>query len=85
METFYKSFADIRDVKYDGLIITGAPLGQKEFAQVSFWEEMKQIMEWSLSHVTSTMFLCWGVQAAMYHLYGINKQLLPCELLIALN
>ncbi|HIG43560.1 MAG TPA: homoserine O-succinyltransferase [Gammaproteobacteria bacterium] len=76
METFYKSFDEIRETKYDGLIITGAPLGQKDFDEVSFWEEMKQIMEWSLHHVTSTMFLCWGVQAAMYHLYGINKRLL---------
>ncbi len=76
METFYKSFDDIHNTKYDGLIITGAPLGQKEFSEVSFWEEMKQIMEWSLHNVTSTMFLCWGVQAAMYHLYGINKHLL---------
>ena len=77
MEAFYKSFAEVGSKKYDGMIITGAPLGQKEFADVSFWDEMKVIMDWTISHVTSTMFLCWSVQAAMYHLYGINKRLLP--------
>jgi homoserine O-succinyltransferase len=76
MERFYKSFDDVRDEKYDGMIITGAPLGQKAFKDVVFWDEMTAIMDWTVTHVTSTMFLCWGVQAAMYHLYGIEKHLL---------
>lgn len=77
MDRFYKSFADIQDEKYDGMIITGAPLGQVPFDEVVFWDEMKRIMDWTRSHVTSTMFLCWAVQAAMYHLYGIDKHVLP--------
>ncbi len=76
METFYKTFDDIREHKYDGMIITGAPLGQKAFSDVSFWDDMKEIIDWTTGHVTSTMFLCWGVQAAMYHLYNIEKRLL---------
>ncbi len=77
METFYKSFDDIEQNKYDGMIITGAPLGQVEFTDVNFWEDMKRIMDWTVSNVTSVMFLCWAVQAAMYHLYGVKKRLLP--------
>ncbi|MBV1904601.1 MAG: homoserine O-succinyltransferase [Pseudomonadales bacterium] len=73
---FYKSFSEVRHIKYDGMIITGAPLGQKKFTEVSFWEDLKVIMDWTIGNVTSTMFLCWGVQAAMYHLYGIDKRLL---------
>lgn len=76
METFYKDFSAVRDHKYDGLIVTGAPLGQLEFEAVSFWPQLQEIMDWSVHNVTSTLFLCWGVQAAMYHLYGIKKHLL---------
>ncbi|MCB1645241.1 MAG: homoserine O-succinyltransferase [Pseudomonadales bacterium] len=76
LETFYKSFADVSHKKYDGMIITGAPLGQVPFDEVIFWPEMKEILDWTMSHVTSTMFLCWSVQAAMYHLYGIEKRVL---------
>ncbi len=77
MERFYKDFDEIRDARYDGLIITGAPLGKVPFDEVRFWDALKDIMDWSLDHVTSTMFLCWAVQAAMYHLYGIDKRVLP--------
>ena len=77
MENFYKKFDDIRNERYDGMIITGAPLGQVPFSDVIFWDSLKDILEWSTTHVTSTMFLCWAVQAAMYHLYGIDKHLLP--------
>jgi homoserine O-succinyltransferase len=80
METFYKDFQNIKDNKYDGMIITGAPLGQVEFEDVSFMEPMKEILEWTTSHVTSTMFLCWAAQAAMYHLYGVKKYLLANKL-----
>ncbi len=77
MDNFYRSFDEIKDNKYDGLIITGAPLGQVPFDEVSFWEDMTTIMDWSVTNVTSVMFLCWAVQAAMYHLYGIDKRVLP--------
>lgn len=77
MENFYKDFDEIRDRKYDGLIITGAPLGQVPFDEVSFWDDMVEVMDWSTTNVTSVMFLCWAVQAAMYHLYGVNKVVLP--------
>jgi homoserine O-succinyltransferase len=76
METFYKDFEQIKDSKYDGMIITGAPLGQLDFEDVAFWSQMTKILDWTVTNVTSTMFLCWGVQAAMYHLYEIDKHLL---------
>ncbi len=77
METFYKDFHNIREQKYDGMIITGAPLGQVDFADVNFMEPMKEILDWTTTNVTSTMLLCWAAQAAMFHLYGVNKYLLP--------
>ncbi|MFT7219866.1 MAG: homoserine O-succinyltransferase [Candidatus Azotimanducaceae bacterium] len=77
MDTFYKSFDEVRGNKYDGLIITGAPLGQVPFSDVNFWDDIKEIMDWSTTNVTSVMFLCWAVQAAMYHLYGVDKRILP--------
>ncbi|MDC3358448.1 MAG: homoserine O-succinyltransferase [Pseudomonadales bacterium] len=76
MESFYKTFDDIKAEKYDGMIITGAPLGQVPFAEVLFWDELVEIMDWTLQHVTSVMYLCWGVQASMYHRYGIQKKVL---------
>jgi len=80
METFYKDFSDISDRNYDGMIITGAPFGQLDFEDVTFWSALCEIMDWSLSHVTSVMFLCWSVQAAMYHFYGINKRVLDAKM-----
>ncbi len=80
MDAFYKDFSAIRSNKYDGMIITGAPLGQVPFEDVYFWPEMTEIMDWTLTNVTSVMYLCWGVQAAMYHLYGIDKVVLPKKL-----
>ena len=77
METFYKDFDDVKENKYDGMIITGAPLGQLPFEEVSFWPQLQEILDWRVTNVTSTLFLCWGVQAAMFHLYGIKKHLLP--------
>ena len=59
--------------KYDGLIITGAPVELLEFEEVNYWEEIKQIMDWSKTNVTSTFHICWGAQAGLYHHYGINK------------
>ncbi len=77
MENFYKEFEEIKLRKYDGMIITGAPLGHIPFDQVTYWKEMTEILDWTLSNVTSVMFLCWAVQAAMFHLYNVNKVLLP--------
>lgn len=71
--TFYKTFDDIKYQKYDGMIITGAPVEQLEFTEVNYWEELQQIMEWKMKNVTSTLHICWGAQAALYHHYGIPK------------
>ena len=76
MESFYKTFDEIKGEKYDGMIITGAPLGQVPFSEVLFWDELVEIMNWTRQHVTSVMYLCWGVQASMYHHYGIQKRVL---------
>ena len=80
METFYKDFDDIRRNKYDGMIITGAPLGSVEFEDVRFWPRMQEILDWTVTNVTSTLYLSWAVQAAMHHYYGLPKNLLPAKL-----
>ena len=72
--TFYKSFDDIKDQKFDGLIITGAPVEQMPFEEVEYWDELCRIMEWSKTNVYSTFHICWGAQAGLYYHYGINKQ-----------
>ena len=71
---FYGTFAEVRHKKYDGLIITGAPVEQMEFEEVAYWEEVAEIMEWSKTHVYSTFHICWGAQAGLYYHYGINKR-----------
>lgn len=73
LDSFYKTFEDISVHKYDGMIITGAPIEHLEFEQVDYWEEMVRIMDWADHHVTSTMFICWASQAGLYHHYGIPK------------
>ena len=73
LHKFYQNHEDIKDAKFDGLIITGAPVEQMEFEDVTYWEELKQIMEWSKTNVTSTLHLCWGAQAGLYYHYGIKK------------
>jgi len=70
---FYKTFDEIKERKFDGMIITGAPIEQLEFEDVDYWEELKDIMEWTNTNVTSTFHICWGAQAALYYHYGINK------------
>ncbi len=70
---FYKTFDDIKDQKFDGLIITGAPVEQLDFEEVTYWEELKQIMDWSVKHVFSTLHLCWGAQAGLYHHFKVPK------------
>ncbi|WP_039055778.1 homoserine O-succinyltransferase [Enterobacter sp. Bisph1] len=74
LDTFYCNFEDIRDENYDGLIVTGAPLGLVEFNDVAYWPQIEQVLEWAKDHVTSTLFVCWAVQAALNILYGIPKQ-----------
>ena len=73
LNKFYVTFQDIRHKRYDGMIITGAPVENLEFEEVNYWEELKMIMEWSKTHVTSTMHICWGAQAGLYYHYGICK------------
>lgn len=73
LEMFYKHFNDIKSSNYDGLIITGAPVELVDFEQVDYWNELTEIMDWSKSHVTSTLYICWAAFAGMYHNYGINK------------
>lgn len=70
---FYNTFKEIKDNKYDGMIITGAPVENLEFEKVDYWDELQKIMDWSLHHVFSTFHICWGSQAGLYHHYGIPK------------
>ncbi len=80
LETFYKTFDDIKGKFYDGMIITGAPVETIPFEEVDYWRELTAIFEWSKDHVYSTLHLCWGAQAALYHQYGIQKFRLPEKL-----
>lgn len=73
LDQFYLTFDEITDKKYDGLIITGAPVEMMEFEEVAYWNELCEIMEWSKKNVTSTLHICWGAQAALYYHYGIKK------------
>ncbi|MEN0643713.1 homoserine O-succinyltransferase [Alkalicoccobacillus gibsonii] len=73
LKLFYKTMDDIKKRKFDGMIITGAPVEQLDFEEVDYWEELKWIMDWSKDNVTSTLHICWGAQAGLYHHYGIQK------------
>ena len=73
---FYKEFSDVKDRYFDGLIITGAPVEKMEFEEVEYWQELVEIMEWSKTHVHSTLHICWGAQAGLYYHFGIKKHLL---------
>ena len=77
MMMFYKSFEELSSQKFDGMIITGAPIENMDYEVVEYWEEIQTIFNWSRTHVTSTMFLCWGAMAGLYHFYGIPKYPLP--------
>lgn len=77
---FYKTFDEIRDRKFDGMIITGAPVEQMPFTDVEYWDELCEIMEWSKKHVHSTFHICWGAQAGLYYHYGIPKRRLEEKL-----
>jgi len=73
LSTFYKYFEDVKNEKFDGMIITGAPVEHLEFEEVNYWNELKKIMDWSVKNVTSTFHICWGAQAGLYHHYKIPK------------
>ena len=77
---FYKSFDELKDRKFDGMIITGAPVENLEFEDVDYWSELCQIMEWSKTNVHSTFHICWGAQAGLYYHYGVKKYRLPKKL-----
>lgn len=77
LDQFYYTYEDVKDTKFDGLIITGAPVEQMEFEEVDYWDELVNIMNWANNNVTSTLFICWAAQAALYHHYGIGK--IPLE------
>ena len=77
---FYKTFDDIKHKNFDGMIITGAPVEHLPFEEVEYWQELTEIMEWSKSHVHSTLHICWGAQAGLYYHYGIQKQPVPKKL-----
>ena len=74
LEMFYKTFSEINHMKYDGMIITGAPVEKMKFEEVNYWDEITTIMEWTKTHVTSTFHICWGAQAGLYYHYGIQKR-----------
>lgn len=80
LNTFYSTFEDIKDLRFDGMIVTGAPIEHLKFEDVNYWEELVEIMEWSKKSVTSVFNICWGAQAALYHHYGIKKYELPKKL-----
>lgn len=71
--SFYTNFSGIKDTYYDGMIITGAPVEMLQFEEVKYWNELTRILDWARTHVTSTFYICWAAQAALYHFYGINK------------
>ena len=80
MLTFYKSFSEVKDRNFDGLVITGAPVELMPFEEVDYWPELCEIMEWSKTHVHSTLHICWGAQAGLYYHYGIQKHTLSRKL-----
>ncbi len=77
LSKFYCVFDDIKAKKFDGMIITGAPVEQMDFTEVTYWDELQEIMEWTKSHVTSTLHICWGAQSGLYYHYNIKKEILP--------
>lgn len=73
LKTFYKTFEDVKDQRFDGMIITGAPVENMAFEEVTYWTELQEIMNYSRENVTSTLFICWGAQAGLYHFYDVDK------------
>lgn len=75
LNCFYRYFSDVQHQKYDGLIITGAPLGLVDYEDVTYWQQFGEILRWADTHVTSTLFLCWAAHAALYHYYGLQREI----------
>ena len=75
LEKFYISFDEIKNKHYDGMIITGAPIEKLDFEEVTYWDEITTVMDWSKDHVTSTLHICWAAQAGMYYHYGVRKNM----------
>ena len=73
LKAFYQTFENVKNQKFDGMIITGAPVEHLEFSEVDYWDELVEVMDWAKTHVTSTMFICWGALAGLYHYYGVPK------------
>jgi homoserine O-succinyltransferase len=73
MKAFYRDFEKMRDERFDGMIVTGAPVEQMDFEQVNYWNEITGIFDWARTHVTSTLYICWAAQAGLYHFYGVPK------------
>ncbi|MBR0180047.1 MAG: homoserine O-succinyltransferase [Prevotella sp.] len=80
MMMFYRDFSEMRHEKYDGMIVTGAPVEQLEFEDVSYWDEIQEIFAWARTHVTSTLYICWAAQAGLYYHYQIPKYSLPMKM-----
>ena len=80
MTNFYTTFAEVKEKRYDGMIITGAPVETVPFEEVDYWPEICEIMAWTKTHVFSTLHVCWGAQAALYYHFGIKKEMLPSKL-----
>jgi homoserine O-succinyltransferase len=77
MKAFYRDFEKMRPERFDGMIVTGAPVEQMDFEQVNYWPEITEVFDWARTHVTSTLYICWAAQAGMYHFYGVPKYPLP--------
>lgn len=82
MKAFYHDFDLMRDEKYDGMIITGAPVEQMPYEDVNYWDEITTIFDWVRTHVTSTLYICWAAQAGLYHFYGVPKYPLKQKCLV---
>ncbi len=80
LDEFYRPSSELMKKKFDGLIVTGAPIEQLPFESVDYWEEIQEVFKWSETHVTSSLFLCWGAQAGLYHFFGIKKRMLKEKL-----
>jgi homoserine O-succinyltransferase/O-acetyltransferase len=79
LQRFYQTFEEVKNKNFHGLIITGAPVENLPFEEVDYWDELKEVIDWSHSEVRSTLFICWGAQAALYHRYGVPKYALPAK------
>ncbi|QUN07620.1 homoserine O-succinyltransferase [Shewanella yunxiaonensis] len=79
LNTFYRDFEEVKERNFDGLIITGAPLGKLDFEEVTYWDHIKEVIDWSQTHVTSVLFLCWAAHAGLFHLYGLKRKILDVK------